>query len=366
MPDTRTVITIGGAPLTAADLDRVQSVTLQEALGERTKVSIVVEMEPGARSAWASPLDALVAPAEKFGVEITRGGTGVEVDARSVSAGWTFTPGGLSTLKVEGVDRSIELDLRHVQKLWQDTSDSTIAQAIFGEHGLAAQVDSTPTGADSDTYSPQQDATDWVFLKGLAGRNGFDLYVESVAGVPTGKFHWIDVEAPPQGRLVLGHGEHGGRASASVQLLDGQEVHMTRTIPGTGNADVASDDGKGHAMGTRSLGGVTLVRTNASSGMSAVDAQKTATAIAERSAFGASLNVTLTAPDAPLIRARRTVTVAGLGEALDGPWLVRSVRHTVTPAGHSQDVGLTRNALGDPAAGASGGTGGAAKAGVSL
>jgi hypothetical protein len=53
----------------------------------------------------------------------------------------------------------------------------------------------------------------------------------------------------------------------------------------------------------------------------------------------------------PLLRARRTVTVAGLGEALDGLWLVRSVRHTITPGGHTQAVGLTRNALGKAASG---------------
>lgn len=365
MPDTRTVVTVGGSPLGARDLDRVQSVTLEEALGGQSKVSVVITMATGTRSTWTSPLDALVAPAERFGVEISRGGRTCAVDARSVAASWSFVPGGVSTLTVEGMDRSVELDRRDVQKLWQDTTDSTIARTIFGDHGLAAQVDSTPTGADSDTYSPQQDATDWAFLKGLAGRNGFDVYVESVEGVPTGMFRKIDVTAAPQARLALGYGEHGGRVGASVQLLTGQEVHVTRSVPGTADVDVASDDGTGHAMGSRSLGGVTLVRTNASAGMSVVDARTTATAMAERSAFGATLTVTLSAPDAPLVRARRTVTVAGLGEALDGPWLVRSVRHTVTPGGHTQALGLTRNALGDPAAG--GGLGALAAAmGVSL
>lgn len=367
MPDTRTVVTVGGSPLTAQQLLLVQTVTLEESLGSPAKVSIAVTMETGPRSTWTSPLDALVAPAEPFTVEVSRGGTSCAVDARSVSASWSFAPGGASTLTVEGMDRSVELDRRDVQRLWQDTTDATIARTIFEDHGLTAQVDSTPTGADSDTYSPQQAATDWTFLKGLAARNGFDVYVESVDGVPTGMFRKIDPTAEPQARVALGYGEHGGRASASVQLLAGQEVHVTRSVPGTADTDVASDPGTGHAMGTRSLGGVTLVRTNAAAGMSVVDAATTATAMAERSAFGATLTVTLATPDAPLVRARRTLTVAGLGEALDGPWLVRSVRHTVTPGGHTQALGLVRNALGDP--GAAGGLGGlvaAVGAGVGL
>lgn len=364
MPETRASVTVGGTPLSAAELDLVQSVTLEEALGSPAKVSITVATATDARSGWTSPLDRLVAPAEPFTVEVTRGDRSCAVAARSVSAAWTFAPGGTSTLTAEGMDASVELDRRDVQRLWQDTTDATIARTIFEEHGLPADTDSTPTGADSDTYSPQQDATDWVFLKGLAGRNGFDVYVESVDGVPTGMFRRIDVEAEPQGRLALGYGQDGGQAKASVSLLAGQEVHVTRTVPGTADVDVASDPGTGHAMGSRPLGGVTLVRTDATAGMTVVDAQTTATAMAERSAFGATLEATLASPEAPLVRARRTITVAGLGEALDGPWLVRSVRHTVTPGGHTQALVLIRNALGAPATGVLGAV--AAAVGVGL
>jgi phage protein D len=332
-------------------------------------VSVTLQLVTSDTSAWTSPLDPLVAPATPFHVTLARGSDTVEVEARSVSASWQVAPGGMSTITVEGMDRSVELDRRDVQRLWQDTDDAAIAQTIFSEHGLAARVDRTPRGADSDTYSPQQSATDWAFLKGLAGRNGFDVHVESIGGVVTGVFRKVDVTAAPQATLALGYGALGGASSASVQLLAGQEVHVTRSVPGTSDVDVASDDGRGHAMGARSLGGATVVRTHTAGSVSVLDAQTTATAMAERSAFGASLTATLTSPDAPLVRARRTVTVAGLGEALDGLWLVRSVRHTVTPGGHSQALGLIRNALGGGSAGgAAGALAGAvgAAVGVSL
>jgi len=38
--------------------------------------------------------------------------------------------------------------------------------------------------------------------------------------------------------------------------------------------------------------------------------------------------------------------VRGLGTVLDGLWLVRSVTHQITQAGHTQALALTRNALG--------------------
>jgi phage protein D len=356
MPETSTVITVSGAPLTAHQLLLVQSISVEESLGSRDKASITVGIDTDNNSTWTSALDELVAPAMPFTVKLTRDQATYKIDARSVSASWSFAPGALSTLTIEGMDRSVEMDRCDVQKLWQDTTDSAIAQSLFAQYGLDPQVDSTLAGPDSDTYSPQQSATDWAFLQSLAGRNGFDLRVESIDGVATGVFKKIDLDAAPQLTIQLGYGDLGGPATASVQLLAGQEVHVTRTVPGTTDTDKASDPGTGSAMGTRSLGRATLIRTNAAAGVAVLDAQTTATAMAERSAFGASLSATLSAPSMPLVRARRKITVAGLGEALDGPWLVQSVRHTITPGGHTQALGLIRNALGNPAAG--GGLGG--------
>jgi hypothetical protein len=371
VPDTRASITVNGSPLAAGDLFRVQSVHVEETLGGQDKVSIVVAMATDNNSRWTSPLDALVAPAVPFGVTLQRGAASYSIDARSVSASWNLVAGGLSTLTVEGMDRSVEMDRRDVQRTWTDTTDSTIATTLFTDHGLAAQVDSTPAGVDSDVYSPQQNGTDWAFLKGLAGRNGFDLHVETIDGTPTGVFKRINALAHPQGNLSLdlGYGALGGTATASVQLLAGQEVHVTRSVPDTTDTDVASDRGTSHAMAAVSLGGATVVRTNAASGVSVTDAQTTATAMAERSAFGATLNATLVAPDAPLVRARRTITVNGLGSMLSGLWLVKSVTHTVTQAGYTQAISMTRNALGaaDSAGGAAGALGAlAGSVGVSL
>lgn len=350
MPDTRAVITVNGSPLSARDLDRVQSLHIEETLGSPDKISIAMSLTTDNRGGWSSPLDTLVAPAVPFTATLTRGALSYSIEARSVSVSWNLVAGALSTLTVEGMDRSVDLDRREVRRLWQDATDSAIAQTLFTEHGLAARVATTPAGTDSDTYSPQQSDTDWSFLKHLAGRNGFDVRVESINDIATGVFAKVDPLAPPQASLDLGYGPLGGTATASAQLLAGQEVHLTRTIPGTTDTDRATDPGTGQAMGRRSLGGATLIRTNAAANIAVTDAQTAATAMAERSAFAATLSATLTAPEAPLIRARRTVTIRGLGDTLNGLWLVTSVTHSITPAGHTQALSLTRNALGDLAA----------------
>src|SRR5262249_45843755 len=152
-----TVVTVNGSPLSARDLPLLQDVTIEEALGEQDKVSITAAMRTSDRSEWTSPLDALVAPAVPLTVSITRGTSEYRLDARSVSASWRIVPGGLSTLTVEGLDRSMGLDRRDVQKLWQHRSDADIAREILEQnHHLAARVDGTPTGPGSGIYSPQQ------------------------------------------------------------------------------------------------------------------------------------------------------------------------------------------------------------------
>lgn len=344
MPDTRTVIAVGGSPLSPSDLFRVQSVHVEETLGAPDKVSIAVAMDTDNRSGWTSPLDALVAPAKPFTVTLTRGDS-YSIDARSVSASWNLVAGGLSTLTVEGMDRSVEMGRKHHQRLWDEASDSAIACTLFSRYGLAPKVGSTPARTGADVYS-QQNMTDWAFLQDLANRNGFDVRVETIDGTPTGVFERINPKQDAQTSIDLGYGELGGTASASVQLLASQEVHMTRPIPDTNSTDSASDPGTGNAMAEVSLGSANTLHANAAADVSVVDAQTSATAIAERSAFTANLTATLAAPNMPLLRARRTVTVRGLGSVLDGLWLVKSVTHQITQAGHTQALALTRNALG--------------------
>jgi phage protein D len=354
MPDTRTTLLVNNAPLSADDLEAVQSVTLREELGSQDRISVAVAMTTDNASGWSSPLDDLVAPRTPLTATIERGPATYTIDARTVSASWHLAPGGLSTLTVEALDRSVDMDREDRQEIW-NLGDSAIAEKIFTRYGLAAQADSTPTGSDADVYSPQQNGTDWAFVKELAARNGFDVRVESINGVATGVFGRIDPLAAPQTALALGYGALGGEADAAVQLLAGHEVHVTRSVPGTSDTETAKDTGTGNAMGRISLGGASIVRTNTSDGTSVVSAQATATAIAERSAFGASLGFTLTAPDAPLVRARRTITIGGLGDTLNGLWLVKSVTHTINPGGHTQRVELIRNALGDLGAGGAAG-----------
>jgi phage protein D len=359
MADTTVGISINGTPLSAADLTRVQSVHVEQSTGGRDMVSAVVSVLADNQSNWTSPLDALVAAAAvPFRVTLTRGGDALTVEGFSGSVSWQLTPGGLSTLSVSGMDGSVNLD-RVEQTTPRQGTDSQVAQAIFSRNSLLAQVGVT-TSTDS-SFTPQQRATDWGFLQALARRNNFDVWVEITDGQPMWHFDQVDLNATPQATLNLGYGAHGGTPSATVDLLAGRTVQVTRVLPGTTTVDQATDDGTGAAMGPRPLGGWATVRADRGDTSGTQDAATTARALAQGSAFGATLSVSLTAPSMPLLRAHRTVDVHGVGPLLSGRWLVRTVSHTVTPGGHTQALTLARNALGSSA-----GAGGIAGVGAAL
>jgi phage protein D len=347
-------VSIGGKPLPAAALDTLQSVDVNEAMNAQTQVSVVVAVAVDDTSNWSSPLDALVEPLASFEVAITRGDVSLVVPARATSAAWSLQAGTLSTMTIAGLDASADLDREEHDKPWGGVSDADIARSLLGSVGTP-KVTETDPAEGTDTSTPRQRGTDWAYLRMLADRNQFDVYVTSEKGQVVGVFAPTDPLAKPSARLDLGYGALGGTASVNVQLVAGQRVKVTHGIEGQADQQVAVNDGKGHAMGTKSLGSAVTVLRHEQDLEGRQKPDVAARVIAESSAFGASMSVTLTAPSMPLLRARRTVTVRGLGPLVSGLWLVQSVRHTITPGGHTQSVSLTRNALGDSSAAGAGG-----------
>jgi hypothetical protein len=367
--DTSVTVTVDGRPLTSSDLALIRSVDVSEAMNAQTQVSIVITCNVDNTSNWCSPLDSLVAPFAKFAIEIDRGGDSLVVPARATSASWSLQAGGLSTLTIAGLDASADLDRVECDHDWSGMSDAAIATALL-QPVCIPKVGTTPPAEATNYFTRHQRGTDWSFLRTLAYRNDFDVYLTSENGTVFGVFDQINPNASAKVNLDLGYGTLGGTANVQVQLVTGQKVRFTYGTGGQAGRQVAENDGTGNAMGTTSLGGATTVLRDAKDLPGTQKPDVAAKVMAERTAFGASLSVTLSAPSMPLLRARCTVIVRGLGPLVSGLWLVKSVRHTITQGGHTQALTLTRNALGDSGASAAGAVGAganaAAAAGVSV
>ena len=130
---------------------------------------------------------------------------------------------GASKLTVVALDATALMNLEERMREWPNLPDSAIATMIFAEHALIPVVTTTsPVRSMVDTTVIQRD-TDIRFLRHLAHRNGFDVYVQPspVPGVAEGHFHPPTLDMPPQGVLSVNLGEMTNVRSFSVkhQLL---------------------------------------------------------------------------------------------------------------------------------------------------
>ena len=236
MSDTSVKVTVDGRALTPRDLALIRSVDVSEAMNAQTQVSIVITCNVDNASNWSTPLDSLITPFARFQVEIDRGKDSIVVPARATSASWSLQAGTLSTLTIAGLDATADLDRVEREHAWRRVSDADIARALLTPVAPPRHVGETPMPDGTDRFTPHQRTTDWSFLRTLAARNDFDVYLTSEDGVLFTVFDRVplrtDPKAEAQATLDLGYGSLGGSASVQVQLVTSQRVKFTYRIEG--------------------------------------------------------------------------------------------------------------------------------------
>jgi phage protein D len=260
---------------------------------------------------------------------------------------------GESSMDVVAMDASALMNLEEKVRPWPNMSDSDIAEAIFGEYGLRPVVErAEPTWQEDDTV-PMQRGTDAHFLKLLAERNGFELFVASAVDGLEGHFHPPKLDERPQGVLTIGFGGAGNVARLTVThdallptVADAAQVGAESGEDESGSADAAS---------LPDLGGESVLpgpkrRTTLLAGTGAVgtaELQTFAQAVVDRSTWAVRAEGELsTMRYEGLLRARRPVSLRGAGRNVSGPYYVERVLHAFTEEGYSQQFTLRRNALG--------------------
>lgn len=347
MPDTHLTLEIDGSPVAADALAQMLEVQAEEAADEADAATVTATLEPGAQGDWTSFLDPLGTPRTPIAIELARGSASYRFEGLSTEAEWQIAPDGVSRLTVKAIDRTLDMNVEEKVVSWPGTSDSGIAQGIFGNYGFTPDVETTPDSPDPDVHVVVQRATDWSFLRSLADKWGYAVYVESTPAGIVGTFKPIDPQAEPQAQLSLGFGGDSADVSVRARLLGGREVKASWMPPLSDQVLSGDDTGQDQAQGETPLGGQTTVLLSPAEVDGEVDPQEAARGLARRASFAVELSATVDADRIDtVLRARRTVLVGGLGAVLSGTYLVQRVRHRVTRDGHAQQLTLVRNALG--------------------
>lgn len=261
---------------------------------------------------------------------------------------------GESSLTVVALDGSALMNLDEKVREWPNMPDSAIAAMIFAEYGLIPVVDFTqPVRTHIDTTAIQRD-TDIRFLRHLAHRNGFDVYVKPtpVPGVTEGHFHRPLVDLPPQGVLSVNFGEltnvrsfrisHRMLSAASTEVrgVDAKTVRSQSAAAGTAqNTELGRTSFLGGpnprrvALRNQGLSQTGELQTFAEAGVDRSIWAVTAEGELETAVYGGALE------------AGRPVLVRGAGSTHSGTYFVERVHHVIEGESYLQRFTLRRNAV---------------------
>jgi hypothetical protein len=112
----------------------------------------------------------------------------------------SFPDGGSPELAIAGYDHGFALTIGKSSRSWKEARDSDAVHEIAGFHNLGASIETT---RQEHAQIEQNQESDWEFLKKLADRNHFELYVDESS---TLHFRPPNDKAGAVVRLVYGEG----------------------------------------------------------------------------------------------------------------------------------------------------------------
>lgn len=270
---------------------------------------------------------------------------------------WSDPATGSSWMDVIAMDATSVMNLEEVARDWPNMTDSLIAMQIFGEHGLVPVVDPTaPPRLDTDATVIQRD-TDIRFLRQLAERNGFELYVQPgpVPGVVEGHFHPPRLDLPPQGVVTVAI---PGAANADQLVVRNDLLRPAQvTAGGIDAGTVEAQAGDTSATSLTELGGRPLLGGSRPrtarlrpDGLSRTgELQAAAQGLVDRSTWAVTATCRVDGHAyGGVVRPGATVLLRGAGHANSGTYYVESVRHAFEGehrTSYHQYLTLRRNAL---------------------
>lgn len=260
---------------------------------------------------------------------------------------------GVSSFEVVAMDRTVEMNLDEKVREWPAMPDSVIALSIFAEYGMLPIVHPTPIVRNPLETTVIQRDTDIRFLRHLAARNGFDVYVRPgpVPPVSEGHFHSPVLDLPPQG--VLSVDLAGATNVESFQVR--HDMVRASTVRAAGvdarrveTQEVETASASETALGRSGTVGTAVRTTLARPDGLSVDSELQAStqSAVDRSSWGVTAHGELDpSVYGDLLRPATTVLVRGAGATHSGAYYVEAVSHHIVGERYRQRFTLRRNAV---------------------
>jgi phage protein D len=350
-------LSIDGTPASQALISSVQALQIEDhsEMADLVRIKLTIGVRPDG-TGWTVLDDDLFPRLAKIEVKGKIGNTSETlINAYVIETSVEFsTQPGQTLLTVIAMDPSVLMNLEEKVRPWPDMSDSDIASAIFGEYGFTANVEDSQPARSDDEQRTIQRGTDIQFLQQLSKRNGYECYVEtSPTGTVEAHFHPPETATKPQGVLTVNMGQDTNVSAFTVRndmlrpttvKVKGLDAESLSDQPAESQQQTDDGLGSGTALATDRPRVVLLTGNGlAKSG----ELQTAAQAAVDRSGWAIRAEGELnTSTYGAVLRAKRPVTVRGVGRVFSGTYYVDRVLHVFTAEGWKQRFSIRRNALG--------------------
>jgi phage protein D len=257
------------------------------------------------------------------------------------------------TLDVWGIDRSVIMDRVETLKDWPGKKDSDIASEILDQQGFSANVEDTQVIHEEEVSTILQRETDWQFLKRLARRNGYEVYVQG----DDAYFRPPNLDDPPQPTLAAHFGADTNLKSIALEADALLPAHVNMFQIDRLNKEILDASAESSLQ--------TALGSTGAENLPSGDIDPAQIAVRENVTMGSPEMLALTQAiyhqsewfvsaegeiDANayghVLLPHRTVLIKGIGETYSGTYYVTRVVHTFTSDGYSQRFRARRTGLG--------------------
>jgi len=346
-------IAVGGSP--DPDLASATLVEVTERMGETTTYRIRYDFDVSSgdfplltdsRVDAGSEL-AIIAPLAGTNNYLVKGPvTGQQIHFVHGSSG--------SYLEVQGADTSIKMDRESKAVIWADVTDSDAANTILSQNGYTADTDSTSASHEETKHALIQRDTDLQFLRRLARRNGFLLWITwDSDGNETANFKQPPLGGDPSCDLILNIDPNNlewldlswdverpsSVDAAQVDLNDKSDIDGSVAnspldpLGSEGLQDIAPDTHLLHLVAPVDDAGDLTSRGDG--------------ALMDAGWFvRANCETTVDALQ-NIVRAHTLVNVRGVGSRHSGTYFVAGVKHTIDTTAYRMEIELVRNGWGN-------------------
>jgi phage protein D len=358
MPGLATMLQIAFAPAPPPVVDAVEEIVVESTLETSSAFRIRLGIAQNDLGDWRFLQEDLFRPLVPVTVRVAAGTVPVPealitgyVSQQDVTYG---DEAGSSALEISGLDATHLMNLQEKVMPWPNLPDGAIAAAIFAQYPpIVPMVQPTaPTLVEPEGTTIQR-GTDLRFLRRLARRNGFDVYVqpEPVTGIDQGFFRPRQTLGAPQAVLNVHMGSETNVAGFRVRYDMTQPTGavaagldtMTKA-PQPALAPVSVQPPMGVEPSLLRVLPPPVVRPVDTGEMRTAELQAYAQGIADRSSF-AVVAEGEAGPDVGILRPGGLVAVRGLGRLHNGLYLVTRVRHRISDDGYVQSFEARRNAV---------------------